>query len=96
MDKERMIEAIVALKDIHATEFGGKYEGRFKIAREHILSLLNVPRLYDDEAQQLVNEGFKQGLVIINADAYFHVILASEIVNWRPAPKRVVLDNLKQ
>lgn len=90
MNLERITETISELKTMYDSEFGGKPRGRFKIARDHMLYLLGVVRLYDDDAQFLVNEAFKQGVVVINADAYFHVIMWSDIVNWRPAPKKLI------
>lgn len=94
MNTERTLKVIAVLKEIYEAEFGGKDQGRFKIARDHMLSLMGVSRLYDSDSQHLVDEAFKQGVVLINADSYFHVILLPEITNWRPAPKRVVSDSM--
>ncbi len=73
MDNTRRELSTVAdkLASLYAQPFGGKPNGRFRIAAKLVRKLAGRRRLYEDDIQELTRELLERGYVLIDMDGFF-------------------------
>ncbi|KUO58460.1 MAG: hypothetical protein APF80_01515 [Alphaproteobacteria bacterium BRH_c36] len=65
--------------------FGGKDNGRYRIAAKLVRALAGRRRLYEDDVRDLSRAMIERGFVLIDMDSFFVVMSANTFVNYRRA-----------
>jgi hypothetical protein len=80
------------LYQLYNTEFGDKEKGHFVISRPDMRILAGRSRLEGGVMQEIANELFKRGLVLISLGRSGPYAIERELVllNWRIAPRTIV------
>ncbi len=93
MDNTRRELSTVAdkLASLYPQSFGGKPNGRFRIAAKLVRKLAGRRRLYEDDIQELTRELLERGYVLIDMDGFFVLVSANSFVNYRRANEDVLL-----
>lgn len=73
------------LVSLYTQKFGGKDNGRYRVAAKAIRGAVGRRRLYEDDIQFLARAMFERGYVLIDMDNYFAVMTANSFVNYRRA-----------
>ena len=73
------------LAALHQTAFGGKKNGRYRIATKLVRQLAGRRRLYEEDVRGLSRALFERGFVLIDMDGFFVVLSANAFVNYRRA-----------
>lgn len=78
------------LTDLYSKQFGGKPNGRFRIASKLLCKLAGRRRLYEDDVRRLTRAMLEEGYVLIDMDGFFVVMSANGFVNYRRANEDVL------
>ena len=70
---------------LYGRAFGGKPDGRYRIAARLVRDLAGRRRLYEDDVRMLGRAMIERGYVLIDMDSFFVVMSASTFVNYRRA-----------
>lgn len=73
------------LADLYSRAFGGKKNGRYRIAGKLVRRLAGRRRLYEDDIRDLTRALGERGYVLIDMDSFFVVMSANTFVNYRRA-----------
>ena len=73
------------LARLYGRAFGGKDNGRYRIAAKLVRQLMGRRRLYEDDVTALRRDLFERGYVLIDMESYFVVMSANTFVNYRRA-----------
>ena len=75
---------------LYEIEFGGKLNGRYRIALKLVRKIAARRRLYDDDVRSLKRAMFERGYVLIDMDGFFVVLSSNTFVNYRRANEESV------
>ncbi|HBG98819.1 MAG TPA: hypothetical protein DDY29_08880 [Rhodobacteraceae bacterium] len=84
-ESEWISSAADRLARLHGCRFGGKANGRYRIAAKLIRQLAGRRRLYEEDVRDLARALFERGYVLIDLDSFFVVMSANAFVNYRRA-----------
>ena len=73
------------LAHLYSQSFGGKSNGRYRIAAKLVRQLMGRRRLYEDDVRALGRALFERGFVLIDMESFFVVMSANTFVNYRRA-----------
>ncbi|SDB08433.1 hypothetical protein [Bauldia litoralis] len=73
------------LADLYGRAFGGKPNGRYRIAAKLVRELAGRRRVYEDDVRALTRALLERGYVLIDMDNFFVIMSASTFVNYRRA-----------
>ena len=83
---DTQMDAVAAeLVRLYEIEFGGKLNGRYRIASKLVRKIAERRRLYADDVRSLKRAMFERGYVLIDMDGFFVVLSAKTFVNYRRA-----------
>jgi len=71
------------LARLYDQEFGGKPNGRYRLAAKLLRNLLERRRIYPDDIEALSRALFERGFVLIDMDSFYVVMSANSFVNYR-------------
>jgi len=84
MKNETFPDAIAdRLSGLYAEKFGGKDNGRFRVATKTIRDAVGRRRLYEDDVNILARAMYERGYILIDMDTFFVVMSANSFVNYR-------------
>ncbi len=95
MTKRTALETATLLKEVFNLKFGGKPSGRYQISHAHLLKLAGHRIFSQDFLEQLIIDGFDQGIAIIDIGTSFAVIELSILEGFRNVPPSVIEKNAK-
>lgn len=87
-------DAAEVLSRLYREPFGSKPNGRYKISREDLKSILGTFLLTEQVFMDLHRELLSRGLVITNLDCEFSVMEVSTMQGYRKVPEKVVRQYL--
>ena len=90
MTKRTAQETATLLKEIFNLKFGGKPSGRYQISHAHLLKLAGHKIFSQGFLEQLVIEGFDQGVAIIDIGTSYAVIELSILEGFRNVPPAAI------
>ena len=73
------------LAELYGRAFGGKPNGRYRIAAKLVRTLAGRRRLYEDDVRALTRALLERGFVLIDMESYFVVMSTSTFTNYRRA-----------
>lgn len=73
------------LAALYSEAFGGKPNGRYRVAVKLVRRLAGRRRLYEDDVRVLSRELLERGYVLIDMESFFVVMSANSFVNYRRA-----------
>ncbi len=73
------------LAQLYDCKFGGKDNGRYRIAAKLVRAIAGRRRLYEDDVRALTRALLERGFVLIDLDSFFVVMSANAFVNYRRA-----------
>lgn len=73
------------LAALYGRAFGGKLNGRYRIAAKLVRELAGRRRIYEDDVRALTRALLERGYVLIDMDSFFVIMSASTFVNYRRA-----------
>ncbi|MEQ9689002.1 MAG: hypothetical protein RLO48_04660 [Bauldia litoralis] len=73
------------LAALYGRAFGGKPNGRYRIAAKLVRELAGRRRIYEDDVRALTRAMLERGYVLIDMDSFFVIMSASTFVNYRRA-----------
>jgi hypothetical protein len=73
------------LASLYAEKFGGKDNGRYRVAAKAVRQAAGRRRLYEEDVRNLTRAMFERGYVLIDMDSFFVVMSANSFVNFRRA-----------
>ncbi|WP_020591968.1 hypothetical protein [Kiloniella laminariae] len=79
------------LATLYTQSFGGKANGRYRIASKLVRKLAKRRRLYEEDVLALTRAMIERGYILIDMDNFFVVMNANTFVNYR----RVNEDSLE-
>lgn len=87
MDLQQITMSTVAdrLATLYSESFGGKGNGRYRIATKLVRRLAERKRLYESDVRDLTRQLLERGFVLIDMDSFFVVMSANTFVNYRRA-----------
>lgn len=86
MEKVTLIDALSdKLADLYTKKFGGKENGRYRVASKVVRDAAGRRRLYEDDVRALTRAMLERGYVLIDMDSFFVVMSANAFVNYRRA-----------
>ncbi|XWN32905.1 MAG: hypothetical protein ROR55_07420 [Devosia sp.] len=86
MDDETWVErAADRLAALHASPFGGKPSGRYRISAKLVRRLAGRRRLYENDLRDLSRALYEREFVLIDMDSFFVVMSAHAFTNYRRA-----------
>lgn len=88
-------EIALLIKKIYELQFGGKSHGRFKISRPNFRQLSQRQRLEESTIQRIMDEAFERGFIVTDLGDYFAVVKHSVMMNYRPVPKSILKEFIK-
>ena len=71
------------LAALYGKSFGGKPNGRFRIAAKQLREMLGCKRLYADQIETLTRAMLEEGYILVNMDSFFVILSANTFVNYR-------------
>lgn len=71
------------LSSLYAEKFGGKENGRYRVATKTIRNAVGRRRLYEDDVKILARAMYERGYILIDMDTFFVVMSANSFVNYR-------------
>ena len=78
------------LAELYGRSFGGKPNGRYRIAAKLLRGLAGRRRLYEDDVRALTRALLERGYVLIDMESYFVVMSTSTFTNYRRANEDAV------
>ncbi|MGJ8530236.1 hypothetical protein [Maritalea sp.] len=86
MKKKIWIDTLTdRLVGLYAERFGGKDNGRYRVAAKSVRDAAGRSRLYEDDVQDLTRAMCERGYILIDMDSFFVVMSANSFVNYRRA-----------
>ncbi|WP_171169374.1 hypothetical protein [Ruegeria sp. HKCCA0370] len=73
------------LAELYDQDFGGKPNGRYRIADKLLRRIAGRRRLYESDIHALSAALFELGYVLIDMDTFYVVMSANSFVNYRRA-----------
>lgn len=80
------------LAGLYAKKFGGKANGRYRVAAKAMRDATGRRRLYENDIQDLTRAMFERGYVLIDMDNFFVVMSSNSFVNYRRANDHCLKD----
>lgn len=77
---------------LYSTSFGGKDNGRYRIASKVVRNMLDRRRLYPEDIQSLSRALFEEGFVLVDMDTYFVILSTKTFTNYRRANDEIVSE----
>jgi hypothetical protein len=81
----RIYETADRLAALYEEAFGGKSNGRYRLASKLMRTLLDRKRIYLDELETLRRALLERGYILIDMDSFYAVLSANAFVNYRRA-----------
>ena len=78
------------LELLYDQRFGGKENGRFRISRKFLREIARRQRISDDFLDELADELFELGFVLINAETFLAVLNQRLLNGYRRATKAAI------
>lgn len=78
------------LARLYSQAFGGKPNGRYRLAAKLLRNLLQRRRIYADDVEALSRALFERGYVLIDMDSFYVVMSANSFVNYRRANEEIL------
>ncbi len=79
------------LAELYSKPFGGKRNGRFRIAAKLVRRMTGRRRLYEDDVKDLVRAMLERGYVLLDMDGYFVIMSVNTFVNYRRVNEETLL-----
>lgn len=80
------------LAKLYGEKFGGKDNGRYRVAAKLIRDAAGRRRLYENDVRDLTRGMLERGFVLIDMDSFFVVMSANSFVNYRRANEHCFED----
>jgi len=86
--------AVADLRELHATNFGGKRMGRFTLSREQVAELLRVKVAHDKTINLLSQAALNDADLVLaqSGSNLYSVVAARKATRWRKVPRAVLTD----
>ena len=78
-------EAAEKLAHLYNQAFGGKANGRYRIAAKLVRRLMRRRRVYEDDIRMLNQALYERGFVLVDMESFFVVLSTNTFVNYRRA-----------
>lgn len=86
MDKNTFPDMLAdKLAGLYAEKFGGKDNGRYRVAAKAVRDAAGRRRLYEEDVRDLTRAMLERGYVLIDMDSFLVVMSANSFVNYRRA-----------
>lgn len=85
MITDKIERAADRLSELYDEAFGGKPNGRYRLAAKLLRALMDRRRIYADELELLRRALLERGRVLIDMDSFYIVMSANAFVNYRRA-----------
>ncbi|MBZ9705362.1 hypothetical protein LB543_01285 [Mesorhizobium sp. ESP7-2] len=94
MARANIDAAVTDLTSLHASNFGGKRMGRFRVDREQVAALLRV-KVAQDKTIRLLSEAALNDADLVFSqcgNGLYSVVAARKATRWRKVPRVVLAD----